>query len=447
MAAGDIIKANKLAQLAESAQRGTDASNDAALNAAALAVDGDTADVGGGDTDTGAVAAPAPEERRGPTVKAPSDDIRNAITKSWRESRNQDMDDAADDAAELRRMAGNGLPPEFNDIIDAGGEGEGGDAPPPPAETQVKVEPTQAAPQRKKVIIRGEERFLTDDELIAAAQRGLAGDTYFDDSKRTLEEARALRAQVEAMQAGLTTKHPGGQNSPQNGGTEGQTTGDGAHPAEDPFEKVVESLQYGDPKDAAAQLRELVSRVVPTASREEIVRSRRQDEHTRSLSVLKTFQDSNPDLASDPMSQAAMRAALFDLQREDLVKAGLDPAKIPADPNVMATIHLHMRADGAPVRSVPDLLKGAKESFEKWRGPKAAQSEDTSQQTTDRQAGDTRVRVDVNRTDRRAAIPQQPTRTAVAPQRQQQQPQPRDRSDVVANMRANRMRARNGGTA
>ncbi len=201
---------------------------------------------------------------------------------------------------------------------------------------------------------------------------------------------------------------------------------------------------------------DVVSRTVPALSQEEATRQRLQAEHTRSMGVLAAFTEANPDLAKDRKASAAIRAELYELQREDLVKAGYDLSKLADDartPDIIAEAHLAARSMGKPVRAVNDLLDKAKANYESWRPNNAAvtnvnpndvplqpaQRPATAQPATT--AGKPRVEVNVDRTQRRQAIPPQPTST-VAPRPDQATAQPKDRADVVANMRANRMAPR-----
>ena len=458
MTPSEAVAARKSAQETEATQRGIPRP-DSDLDAAALQpdVDGETGDARIADgpalqpSDTPADDDLQPER----VFRSPKDDIRSEIAKNFRTRRDKNDAEAQEDARELQSLAG--MPPEFQDLVvedtQAAPLQQQQDQPAPQGEPQ--------EPARRKVKIRGEERWLTDDELLAAAQKGLAGDDYLGEARATLEATKALKSELEAMRAAPAGKHPAGDGA-QPGEIDGQP-GDGEHPASDPYKDLIEKLQYGDPNEAANDLRKLVATAVPALSKEEIIRQRLADEHTRSMQTLKGFQDTNPDLANDHMATAAIRAKLFELQRDDLVKAGFDLSSLnandPRSPDLIANAHLRARASGASVRGVGDLLNEAKAEFVKWRPAEAGkdlpqvpapplqpqQRQGQPAQQPSRQAGQ-RVEVNVDRTARRQAIQQQPTRT-VAPRPDAQPQAPRDRKSVVDTMRAARLRARGASVA
>jgi hypothetical protein len=105
----------------------------------------------------------------------------------------------------------------------------------------------------------------------------------------------------------------------------------------------------------------------------------------------------------------------------------------------IANWHLWYRTNGYKVRNIPDLLTTAHDEFLAWKGVEKPKPKD---EPAVRQA-EPRVEVNVDRTQRRAVIPQQPSRTTAPRQpTQTQAAQPRDRSDVVAKMIADRAKPR-----
>ncbi len=463
MTPSEQAEARKTAQVAEATQRAQASEADREANADATDVAGDTIENVAGTRagEPGATLAAETHEEPAPpkqTYGGLKDSVRADIAKGFRDRRAQEDREADADARELQTLAG--MPPEFRDLVVDEGE-----APLVPAQVEPApkaAEPPKATePGRHKVVVRGEERWLSDAELLAAAQKTLAADEYLSEARRALDEAKAAResasqnqSAIEALRAAQPSKHPAGQEGAQPGVIEDSAASE--HPAgADPFEDAIEKLQYGDKKEAGDTLRKLVndavSKIVPTLSQEEATKQRLKAEHTRSYATLKAFTEANPDLANDEDATALVRSQLYRLQREDLIQAGYDLSKLANDartPDIVAEAHLAARSLGQPVRSVSDLLQKAKDNYDQKYGrhiagtakdapPQPAQAQATAQQQT----AERRVEVNVNRDQRRQAIPPQPTST-VAPRPDQAAAQPKDRADTVAIMRANRMAPR-----
>lgn len=396
------------------------------------------------------VATPEPEPQR-PTLR--KDSARDAIAARFRQNRDTNDADARSDVEELRAFAHNGVPPELvapqQHGIDADKIAAHGDEAdvidpdlPAAAATQDPDAPQAAVPVvRRKLIVRGQTLELTDEEMEAAAQRGLAGDSYMDEARRTLDEAKALRRDFSAA--------PGSQQQNTPAATSGQPAEPSATPSADEqpdheLVQVIEQVQFGDPTQAAKALNDVINRRVTAASSTHsqqatqvaMQNERIRDEAERSQRFLQDFERDNPELASDEFASAAMEKHLYRLQREDILKLvrayGKDETQVPSDPKTIANWHLFYRTRGHDVRDVPGLLKTARDNFIAWRGTPS------SPQPAPRPgapAAPTQQRVVVNRDARRQAIPQQPTRT-VTPRSdsQAQSPQPRDRSAIVRDM-------------
>jgi len=70
----------------------------------------------------------------------------------------------------------------------------------PPATTDDNDEPTKAEPAKRKIKVNGEEIELTDEELIAHAQKGMAADKRFEEASKLRKEAKADRDAIQAEQ-------------------------------------------------------------------------------------------------------------------------------------------------------------------------------------------------------------------------------------------------------
>ena len=302
---------------------------------------------------------------------------------------------------------------------------------------QIAAEPEpqpQNEPQRRmKLKVRGEERevdreeairmakvvtsddvsMLNDDQLTRLAQIGAAGQSYLEDTKQVLETTRQ-RVQV-------SRQHPDAQPAPT--ATDQDDPGDQQHPA-DPVEKIIEELQYGDPKEVGPKLRTTIAEIAADAIKQATVTDRVQQDIANDLRAHDEFVKKHADLASDPIAASVIRDQLLNGYRDDLRKIGVPDEAIPSDPTLLAKHHRHYKLEGQPVRQVSQLLNEAAENLQKWRGG-TPRSEPAPQPQSE-------TRVNVNRDDRRMAIPHQPTRANVQPaMNAPTQPGPKSRHDAV----------------
>lgn len=391
------------------------------------------------DTPVAEAAAPPPappsDEPPPPPVKRellPNDQRRADIAARFRASRNEPPDDGAPDP--MRRATEADLPPEFQPQPEP---------PPPAAEPVDEPEPAvgepgvPAPPAKHKLKVRGREIEVTEEELFSAARKGLAGDDYLDEAKRKLDEINEYQRTVTAPRDGQPAKPPGVQKTTQ-AAEETADPAEGSEPPENPYAKLVEAIQFGDPGDAAAQLQTLVNTEATTRSKAALQDERMRNEAVRSQRVLEEFKGQHADLAQDPMARAAIETRLYDLQAEDLRKLGIDDATLPTNPAELSKWHLFYRTEGHTVRDAETLLKTARDDFLTWRGvekekPAAPKAEP-------------RIEVSVDRTARRASIPQQPTRTVTPkPNSVVADKPPRSRSDIIQAeiVRRNKLRGLN----
>jgi len=234
--------------------------------------------------------------------------------------------------------------------------------------------------------------------------------------------------------ANTTQQNPAQPASPE------PVPGDPQHQGE--TKTLSEVLQYGDPEEAEAALQNTIERRADAIVQRKLYEERIKDEGARAAKVLGDFTAANPDLAADPQANAAIQSNLFELQVEDLKAIGIDPARIRADgqpptPGDIALAHQHFRATGMKVRSPEQMLETAKDKFLSWKGVKKEPVADPTPRAAPR------IDVTVDRTARRQAIPQQPSRANTPrPSAPAAAQQPRDRSSIVADMKAARARTR-----
>lgn len=404
----------------------------------ALIERGQTEDVhqGAGDpADTGVV-------RREPIQRSPHDDKRASIAARFRrdepdgerpfngdfaDSENivgrvaqNDADDSDDDLADM------GLSPE--EIARARGKSAGAEQD-DDDESLIEPQPRQQEqqPQRRPVKVNGKTLMLTDQEILDRASKVSAADDYFEQAKELLREAKALRS-------GQPGRHAGENN--------GADTADlGTDPVdvdvqnpEPSTRSVIEKIQFGDPDEAAAELDRLVDhRAGKKATEGQLQRVIKQD-LARSQKQLKEFADANKELNNNRVAALAIEDGMYRGYREDIAALGVAEDQIPSNPNDLAHWHRFYRVNGYDVRSTRDLLESSKKEFLQSIGQFGGRRQ---QQPPSRQPA-ARVQVNVDRDQRRMAIPTQPTRS-VAPRRDvQPQNRPQTGSDVVNQMRRQR---------
>ncbi len=260
------------------------------------------------------------------------------------------------------------------------------------------------------------------------------------EAKATLNEVKALKRDLESRPS------PAATPAADRAATEGQPipTAD-ATPATDPFKDMAEALLYSDPDTAAVKTRGAITTEVPKIVEQILNRHRRQSELAASMERAERFQKENADIASDPIAVDTIKGMIIRKQREDLAALGIDVAKLPNDSEV-TNAHLTFRSDprySSRIRSPDKLFDEAKTDFSKWRGvtpttPANGKENGNGQVAVPVQRTTPEIQVDVNRTARRQAIPQQPSRTAVIKQVPPAAPAPKTKSQIIAEMRKQR---------
>lgn len=360
-----------------------------------------------------------PDEPQTRTIqRSPSDEARERIAARFKRDDsipfNGDMTDPGN-------LYGSVAQPDLQP--DAGGSIVGGDT--DGAAADGTTPDPKDAPRMITRIVRGKEVTKSEDEWLELAMKVDAADSYLEESRRLLEDAKQIRAE----RTGRDSQHPEDRTSTQDDelGTDGTET---THRPASDFKSVVEEIQFGDPAKAAADLEKLVDQRADKRATEGHLSRLMSNDLARSQQALKDFTDANPELAGDELAAMAIERSMYKLYREDIKALNLvDEAQIPTDSQTLANWHRFYRVQGYAVRNTPDLLSKAKESFVAWRGgtptpqPKPAPGKEAP-----------RVQVNVNRDDRRANIPNNPSRAA-APRRDAPAVQKTNPSSVIAGMR------------
>lgn len=364
-------------------------------------------------------------------VLSPRDAARANIAARFRSTRTASASEADENAEDIRRLMATGAEPEFAEPpVGAVAEPQ-----PAPERAAEEPEPEPAPAPKRKLKVRGQDVELTEEEIIAAAQKGLAGENYLEESRRKLDEVNRLLNDTRSRVArGDPAEHPGERTA--------QPDATPADPAEThpPGKKLVEAIQYGDPDEAEQLIQQRIDEAAAKKADERLLAERLRNETNRSMRFLKEFRDQNPELSSDENASAVMERRLFDLQREDLVNLakgqGIDEAQVPNNPAEIANWHRYYRSEGYQVRDVPALLKQTRDDFLAWRGKQVATTpakSDPSPQPTDAKPAPARVAVNVDRTQRRAVIQPQPSRSvAPKPDAEVAASTPRTREQVLA---------------
>jgi hypothetical protein len=423
---------SKEAQVAES-----EANRAAGTNPADRAAALDTGEGDGAPQEPVAAAAkPAPEPtqpREAPISWA--DAKRAAISARFRSERGVEDTDQDDNITDYARTGG--MPQDLQDAAAPAAEPEPAEDAEISAEISADIA-AEPAPQTVRLKVHGKEIDMSLADVVAKAQIALATDNILDEAKSRLKEIDALaeqaRTRAAAPAANTTQQSPAQPANPELAPGDPQHQGD--------VKTLSETLQYGDPAEAEAMLRNTIDQAAGKIVQQQLYNERIKDEGARAARVLEDFAAANADLAADPMANAAIQSKLFELQVEDLKQIGVDPSRIrqdgqPPTPGDIALAHRHFRATGMKVRSPEQMLETAKENFLTWKGVKKEPVADPANK------GAPRIDVTVDRSARRQAIPQQPSRANTPRQTATTQAaQPRDRSAIVADMKATRARTR-----
>lgn len=373
------------------------------------------------DADAGqpARAARQPEAEKAaeaqPTVRqSPGDAAREAIAKRFRRTESAPFGgDINDPEGTFGAVARQHEEPE------PGASAVGG---------QPDAEPAAPRPTRR-LIVRGQEIELTDDEILARAAKVTAADSYLKEARDLLEEAKSIKA----GRAGPSPRHPGEQTRAYDDAeTDPFAQDDGSQHPENPLRDVVESIQYGDPEEAAAKLQRAIDETADKKAEQRQLKRLLDNDLAKSQRALNDFVAANKELADDKMAARAIESALYDIYEEDIIKLGVvDPDQIPQDPATKANWHRFYRVNGHPVRTAAEALEEAKSRVMRWRGtPAAPQRQQPAEKTS--------PRVVVDRTERRAAIPNAPMRSVAPPRPSADQPTKTPASSVIQRMRAAR---------
>jgi hypothetical protein len=276
---------------------------------------------------------------------------------------------------------------------------------PEPGVPAARQAPAQEEDRPHVIKVRGKELRLTTAELLERASKVEAADSYLAESRDLLEQAKSVRSGRTAADP----QHPEDDNRARDDGLDSDNRQETRRPGID-LTEVVEQIQFGDPKEAAERLAQAIDQVATRQVNEGHVARLVSNDLARSKAALKAFTDANPDIAADPLASNLIENLVYSIYRDEIKALGVDEAQIPQDPKALADWHRLYRVHGHTVSKADDVLNKAKSRFEQWRGVSPQPAKPAPRKEAPR------VAVNVDRTERRMAIPVQPSR-GVAPRR------------------------------
>lgn len=291
--------------------------------------------------------------------------------------------------------------------------------------------PTEEQPDpnagKKRYVVDGQEKWLTEDEVTRIVQKNLNADkvTHEVRQKETeLERALQRISELEQRfnQSSDSSEQPDRQQSPTSPQQQAQPD-QAAGLAE-----IAEALQVGDTEEAAKALQRLLAMrdqgqtPDPTA----IIRTVREDEDQKAARrAFQEFATATPEFNPDDWMQSRKFQTALDVERiNDIATAaeqfGKDPNEVRKNlanqpPEEVARIHREMMVSGSGPRSYGDLFKAAYTHLAPGGKPQSG--------------------VNISEERQRRAQAAQPQPAARGRPTQTQVEKPKTGSDIVASMR------------
>lgn len=370
-------------------------------------------------------AEAAPKEAEKPS-KTPeyAEDPRAAIAAGYRASRTQASGAPAED------VDPNALAARYGTDVVA--------APAPAPTATAPAAPADIAPDTLvKVKINGVERTMPYSEVLARAQKVESADAYLSDAKRLKNEVETALAKAAPIKT--ETGNDGQDDAPSSIGAPGAPSipGKGTKVDREVLTKVAEAISLGTTEQGAEALGELIEKVAQPAASVDIssqveIAIAAREVNREFTEAADAFVRKYPDLATDPILQAVGGQLLATEMVKDLIAAGLDKDVIAKQ--MPTTAHVRTYYESMRVQR-PSFGRPMKELMA------AAEAAPQFQKLTGGQTP--ALSVNVDRSDRKAALPPQPAhRSPPALQQQNGNAAPPDlpakRSSVVQQMQAQR---------
>lgn len=289
------------------------------------------------------------------------DDKRAEIFKSFKRENTEEYDNPND----LRNQYGTQVNTGEEADDDADDDEATGEA------AEGKEQPDSSTQEQTfRLVTEGVEEHVTADELIRRAQKNGAAD-------KNLQDAKAILARLEGLEANLATKKPDGTETAQSPtspakDSDGQTVNadDDAGLAE-----IVEAVQVGDIEEATQALKRFEERLrsnagQPSDRKAEIIQAVREDTDQQTVQkAVQEFATSTPDFKpDDPLQSRLFQSSLIhELSRDletvakqngedvDAVREALTNAR----PEQIRAAHKQLRVNGIAPRAHLDVLRSA----------------------------------------------------------------------------------------
>lgn len=302
------------------------------------------------------------------------------------------------------------------------------DLPEPGVTATAPARPVAQQPRMITKVVRGKEVTRSEDEWLDIAMKVEAGDSYLQEAQDLLKNTKKV------------IKDGAGRDSqrPEDADEQDHEPDSDADPAPrrpgDKRQEAITAIQFGEGEDAA---RALDAYVVETATRvvEEGQFKRLADNDlVKSQNALQKFTAANESLAKNRHAVQLLENEVYGVYREELVGLGLADEVVPRNPSEIAEWARHYRIRGHAVSDADSVLVKARDRILPNLNPAIFATTPAA-----KPKGDPVIQVDMNRSERRAGIPQQPPARTVAPRQNPTQPAAKQSpSDVIAQMRRDR---------
>jgi hypothetical protein len=301
---------------------------------------------------------------------------------------------------------------------------------------QAEAPPTEQVETRRKVKVNGQEKELTEEELVAAAQKGLASEDVLNDAKRLRAQVAEELERVRAMQADHSLIAPSvadAKNAPSP-----EDTKPGGLDAE--LVALADTLQLGGSEEAAAALvkieerilkrlgnvPEIVSATIREQSLDQAVTARASDAAASFFKENSEFEKSQvlqQTLISQ--TQARMEQALVDGGMDRRIIDGVMRQEGLSRGDAVAFAYRKATALGVPIPDYKTLLDSAAEFIRTDLNlPRRAAQQAPAQQQQQQVPSPS---VLASRQERRQAIAPQPKRANATPGAEAQEMSENDR--------------------
>lgn len=345
-----------------------------------------------------------------------------------------------------------------NDDVDEGESlrAQQRDNPPPnrqePPPGQNNAPSTEGNDPLQTIKVDGVELRLPLSQVIALAQRNLAGENRLEEAKRILDDVKALRGQIDPAHQ-RTSSEQGQQQSQAPSQTDPASTQQPTNQLDDlgiereKLKQIVERIQIGDTEEGVDALAEVLRLARPSLDESAVMRLARQayfqtQTENEITSALDRFKAAYEPVVTDPYIKVATLARLTEEIVADLRNAGFreeDLAAHRTDLNTLGHWLNYARAQGRQVRSYDKLLSDVGDFIADKFKIDLSQYRQQHQQTGSRQTNQQPSADELSRQrlERKRLLPSQP-RSANIREQMPAPRRPKTATEVVLEMKRQR---------